>query len=89
MTSFLQNLSKAESLVISSSSPFKLRGKAHFRQGLGEAGTQRADDGAGLGIGTGQALADRRLAIGAGDGDQRQRFARVAVDGVRQCEGVL
>ena len=63
------------------------RGKARFRQGLGEAGTQRADDGAGLGIGTGQALADRRLAIGAGDGDQRQRFARVAVDGMRERTG--
>jgi hypothetical protein len=58
------------------------RREAGFDQRIREAGAERTDDGARLRVGAGDALADRRLAIGAGDGDQRQPFARVTIDHV-------
>ena len=63
------------------------RREAGFDQRIREAGAERTDDRARLRVGAGQALADRRLAIGAGDGDQRQVFARVTIDHVGQRAG--
>ena len=63
------------------------RGEAGFGQRIREPGTQRTDDRAGLGINPGQALADGRFAIGTGNRDQRQAFAWVAIDHVRQRPG--
>src|SRR5574343_899432 len=55
------------------------RREAGFNERIRESGAQRADDGAWLGIDTGQALADRRLAIGPGNRDQRQVLAWKAI----------
>ena len=62
-------------------------GETSFDQGIGKTGTERPDDGAGLWITLGDALADRRLAVGAGNRNQRQPFARMTIDRMGQGAG--
>ena len=63
------------------------RREAGFNERPREAGAQRADHRAAALIGMGDKLADRGLAVGPGNGDQRQACARLAADQMRQRTG--
>ena len=63
------------------------RREAGFDERIRKASPQRADDGTRLRIGAGDTLADCRLAVGSGNRDQRQAFARIAIDGMGQRPG--